>query len=114
MKMVEGLGYTIDVILVNGVLHEGDTIVVCGFDGPIVTNIRALLTPAEMKEIRVKVRSNRKSYETDSKTESLRPPQADPRLSRSEDQCSSPRSSRGWFDPLGLLTGRRLGRDEGD
>jgi len=54
VKMVEGLGYTIDVILVNGVLHEGDQIVVCGFDGAIVTNIRALLTPDAMKEIRVK------------------------------------------------------------
>lgn len=28
--MVEGLGKTIDVVLVNGVLHEGDQIVVCG------------------------------------------------------------------------------------
>ena len=28
--MIEGLGTTIDVILVNGVLHEGDQIVVCG------------------------------------------------------------------------------------
>ena len=29
--MIEGLGTTIDVVLVNGVLHEGDEIVVCGF-----------------------------------------------------------------------------------
>lgn len=28
--MVEGHGTTIDVVLVNGVLHEGDQIVVCG------------------------------------------------------------------------------------
>lgn len=32
----------------------GDTIVVCGLQGPIVANIRALLTPQPMKEIRVK------------------------------------------------------------
>jgi translation initiation factor 5B len=68
---------TIDVVLVNGVLRQGDTIVVCGmqglsfspcllltvviplclllFAGPIVTNIKALLTPPAMMEIRVKV-----------------------------------------------------------
>ncbi|XP_074320960.1 uncharacterized protein LOC141657579 [Silene latifolia] len=54
VKVVEGHGTTIDVVLVNGVLHEGDQIVVCGMQGPIVTNIRALLTPHPMKELRVK------------------------------------------------------------
>nr|CAD1829228.1 unnamed protein product [Ananas comosus var. bracteatus] len=54
VKVIEGLGTTIDVVLVNGILHEGDQIVVCGMQGPIVTNIRALLTPHPMKELRVK------------------------------------------------------------
>ncbi|VFQ87332.1 unnamed protein product [Cuscuta campestris] len=55
VKVIEGHGTTIDVILVNGVLHEGDQIVVCGMQGePIVTSIRALLTPHPMKELRVK------------------------------------------------------------
>ncbi|CAI0457358.1 unnamed protein product [Linum tenue] len=49
VKVIEGHGTTIDVVLVNGVLHEGDQIV-----GPIVTSIRALLTPHPMKELRVK------------------------------------------------------------
>ncbi|CBI18548.3 unnamed protein product, partial [Vitis vinifera] len=54
VKVVEGHGTTIDVVLVNGVLHEGDQIVVCGMQGPIVATIRALLTPHPMKELRVK------------------------------------------------------------
>ncbi|CAM0954134.1 unnamed protein product [Alopecurus aequalis] len=54
VKVIEGHGTTIDVVLVNGMLHEGDQIVVCGMQGPIVTNIRALLTPHPMKELRVK------------------------------------------------------------
>ncbi|XP_033144924.1 eukaryotic translation initiation factor 5B-like [Brassica rapa] len=54
VKVIEGHGTTIDVVLVNCVLHEGDQIVVCGLQGPIVTTIRALLTPHPMKELRVK------------------------------------------------------------
>ncbi|KAK1391916.1 Eukaryotic translation initiation factor 5B [Heracleum sosnowskyi] len=54
VKGLEGYGTTIDVVLVNGVLHVGDQIVVCGMQGPIVTTIRVLLTPHPMKELRVK------------------------------------------------------------
>lgn len=54
VKVIEGLGTTIDVVLVNGLLKVQDTIVLQGFNGPIVTQIRALLTPHPMKEMRVK------------------------------------------------------------
>ena len=54
VKVIEGHGTTIDVILVNGLLTVGETIILSGFNGPVVTNIRALLTPQPMKELRVK------------------------------------------------------------
>lgn len=54
VKVIEGHGTTVDVVLVNGYLKVGDTIVISGMNGPIVTKIRALLTPHPMKEMRVK------------------------------------------------------------
>lgn len=54
VKKIEGMGTTIDVILVNGVLRVDDKILLSGFDGPIETTVKAILTPHPMKEMRVK------------------------------------------------------------
>lgn len=52
--MIEGHGTTIDCILIDGKLKRDDKIVLLGFEGPIKTKIRAILTPHPMKEMRVK------------------------------------------------------------
>jgi len=54
VKAIDGLGMTVDVLVVNGYLKEGDRAVLCTLDGPIVTEIRGLLTPPPSREMRVK------------------------------------------------------------
>lgn len=68
VKDIKGYGTTVDVILAQGRLREvnsfplipsislikGDTIIMSGLDGAIVTTVRSLLMPAPMKELRVK------------------------------------------------------------
>jgi translation initiation factor 5B len=54
VKAIDGMGMTVDVIVVNGVLREGDKIVLCSMDGPVVSEIRGLLTPPPSREMRVK------------------------------------------------------------
>lgn len=51
VKKVEGLGTTIDLIMINGILKVDDKIVLSGISGPIVTQVRALLTPHPLKEL---------------------------------------------------------------
>lgn len=54
VKVVEGFGATVDAILVDGHLDEGDRICVCSMDGPVVTKVKSILMPQPLKEIRVK------------------------------------------------------------
>ena len=54
VKVIAGLGTTVDVILRNGVLREGDTLIMTGSEGPFVTSVRALLMPQPLRELRVK------------------------------------------------------------
>ncbi|CAI5445568.1 unnamed protein product [Caenorhabditis angaria] len=54
VKAIPGLGTTIDVILVNGTMRAGDVIVLTGTDGAIVTQVRELLMPKPLREMRVK------------------------------------------------------------
>ena len=49
VKMIEGYGTTIDCLLVDGVIKKEDQIVLLGFEGPIITKVKALLTPHPMK-----------------------------------------------------------------
>lgn len=55
MKTVVGLGPTIDIILINGRLSIGDSVLVATQEGPLVTQIRSLLIPGANEELRVTV-----------------------------------------------------------
>ncbi|MEF8779812.1 MAG: translation initiation factor IF-2 [Haloferacaceae archaeon] len=59
VKDERGFGSTIDVVVYDGVVREGETIVVGGMDEPIVTEIRALLQPRPLAEIRTENRFER-------------------------------------------------------
>ena len=54
VKAIDGLGMTVDVLVVNGHLREGDRAVFCTLEGPIVAEIRGLLTPPPSREMRIK------------------------------------------------------------
>lgn len=67
------MGTTIDVILINGCLREGETIIVPGVEGPIVTQIRGLLLPPPLKELRVKVTRQKITVDFKMKTSEVLP-----------------------------------------
>ncbi|MDY6764087.1 MAG: translation initiation factor IF-2 [Halobacteria archaeon] len=53
VKEERGFGTTVDIILYDGVVEVGDRVVIGGKEEPIVTDVRALLKPRELSEIRV-------------------------------------------------------------
>ena len=59
VKVLESVGTTIDVVLVNGTIHVGDKIVIGGLLGPIKTVVKIILLPKPMKEMRVKCEYDR-------------------------------------------------------
>jgi translation initiation factor 5B len=54
VKILENVGTTVDVILVNGELRVGDKILIGGLSGPIEAEIKNIMTPHPLKEIRAK------------------------------------------------------------
>jgi len=52
VKDERGFGATVDTVVYDGVIRNGDTVVVGGQNEPIVTEIRALLRPRPLAEIR--------------------------------------------------------------
>jgi translation initiation factor 5B len=56
VKDERGFGATIDTVVYDGVVRNGDTVVVGGQGDPIVTEVRALLRPRPLEEIRTEKR----------------------------------------------------------
>lgn len=56
VKEEKGFGTTLDVVLYDGTVREDETIVVGGKNEPIVTDVRALLKPRPLAEIRTEDR----------------------------------------------------------
>jgi translation initiation factor 5B len=52
VKDTQGFGTTLDAVIYDGTIREDDTIVVGGLIRPIVTEVRALLEPKPLSEIR--------------------------------------------------------------
>ncbi|NGM69857.1 translation initiation factor IF-2 [Natronolimnobius sp. AArcel1] len=56
VKEEKGFGKTVDIVLYDGTIRADDTIVVGGQNDPIVTEVRALLQPRPLAEIRTESR----------------------------------------------------------
>ena len=52
VKEAQGFGTTVDAVLYDGTIREDDELVVGGLEAPITTDVRALLQPKPLEEIR--------------------------------------------------------------
>jgi len=52
VKEEKGLGTSLDVILYDGTIKRGDTVILSGKEGPIETKVKALLKPKPLDEMR--------------------------------------------------------------
>ncbi len=52
VKEEKGLGTSLDLILYDGTIKRGDTVVMSGKDGPVETKVKALLKPKPLDEMR--------------------------------------------------------------
>eukprot|EP01125_Pyxidicula_operculata_P009958 TRINITY_DN3279_c0_g1_i3.p1 TRINITY_DN3279_c0_g1~~TRINITY_DN3279_c0_g1_i3.p1 ORF type:complete len:668 (+),score=208.51 TRINITY_DN3279_c0_g1_i3:87-2090(+) len=54
VQEAQGLGNTIDVLLINGTLNVGDQVMLCTSGGPVTTSIRSLILAPSMMELKGK------------------------------------------------------------
>lgn len=54
IKNRKGMGSTLDVILINGIIKVGDDICLSTYNGPLITKVKMLLTPPILHDIRIK------------------------------------------------------------
>jgi translation initiation factor 5B len=52
VKEEKGLGTTMDVVLYDGVVKRGDTLVAMGLNGPVLTKVRLMVMPKPLDEMR--------------------------------------------------------------
>ncbi|TQD23490.1 translation initiation factor IF-2 [Methanolobus vulcani] len=90
VKEEKGLGTTLDIILYDGIIKKGDTIVVGSLGDPIQTKIRALLKPRPLSEIKAEEKFQRVSEVTAAVGVKISAPNLDGALAGAPVRVASP------------------------
>jgi translation initiation factor 5B len=53
VKEEHGIGKTLDIVLYDGTIRKGDTILLAGSKGPIITKVKSILVPKPLTDIRI-------------------------------------------------------------